>query len=571
MAARAVKIVTEVAAVDRTFDYSIGDEDRFTVGDRVRVDFNHRSVRGWVVGDATVDGELKPVRKWLGLGPPPELVSLLDWAARRWYAPWARFLASASPARVVTTLPSVPAKAPLAENVAATAVHIAPGVIHLAPTLDPLGLVLAAYDETRRSDGSLLVIVPYEGWASRLRGRLEQRGCPVASGDSQWERARAGWPVVVGSRGTALAPVPRVSGAVVIDADDEALRSSAAPTWDVVSMLRERCSRDGAPVWFTSMLPSAALLEGGTYQRGPDAVGGWPRVQPIDRRDRDPHEGVLAPGALDAAHRALAGSESVAVVVISQRLGAGRLVACSRCGELARCAICAQAEREDGDALACADDHERRARFCRECGSTKLKNVISGVKTVARDVGDQLGQPVTTLTAAAPGALDGGALTRVVVGTEAVLTRVRRCAVVIFADFDQYLLAPRVGARHAAVSAVGRAGRLVGSRREGRGHVVIQTRRVRDVVVDALVSGQFDALIEDEVATARLLALPPYGAIASVSGDGALEFVSGLSSPEISVSPSAEGFTLRARDVDTLTSALRAAERPGSRIRVAVQ
>ena len=50
-AARAVRIITEVAAVDRPFDYLVTDKTaRVGVGDRVRVDFNGRSVRGWVVG-----------------------------------------------------------------------------------------------------------------------------------------------------------------------------------------------------------------------------------------------------------------------------------------------------------------------------------------------------------------------------------------------------------------------------------------------------------------------------------------------------------------------------------------
>ena len=62
--------------------------------------------------------------------------------------------------------------------------------------------------------------------------------------------------------------------------------------------------------------------------------------------------------ALRAAHRALEGDEAVAVVVILQRLGTGRLLACARCGELARCAQCQQAEEEVGDEIACAERHE---------------------------------------------------------------------------------------------------------------------------------------------------------------------------------------------------------------------
>ena len=56
-----------------------------------------------------------------------------------------------------------------------------PGVIQLAPTTDPLGLVLGAYEATREREGSLLVLVPTDGWADAtarppgaawVRGRL---------------------------------------------------------------------------------------------------------------------------------------------------------------------------------------------------------------------------------------------------------------------------------------------------------------------------------------------------------------------------------------------------------------
>jgi len=55
---------------------------------------------------------------------------------------------------------------------------------------------------------------------------------------------RVGWPVIVGARGAALAPAPLLAGAVIIDADDDAFRSEATPTWDSLTMLRERCRRD---------------------------------------------------------------------------------------------------------------------------------------------------------------------------------------------------------------------------------------------------------------------------------------------------------------------------------------
>lgn len=568
MAARAVRIVTEVAAVDRPFDYLVTERtDRAAVGDRVRVDFNGRSVRGWVTGEANVSADLKPLTKWLGYGPPPSLLELLSWAAERWYGPLSRFLLSTSPKRLITALPVAPRANALAHAVLAGVSQVEPGVLEVGPTTDLLPLVLAAYEATRANEGSLLVLVPTESWAGRLRGRLEQRGCAVASGDDQWDRMRAGWPVVVGARGTALAPVPKVCAAVIVDADDEAYRSTGAPTWDAVAMLRERCRRDAAPLWCTSSVPSPSLLNDGAYRSWGDVAGAWPRITVVDRRQSDPHDGVLARESLDAAYRALKSDEPVAVVVVLQRLGDGRLVACAKCGELARCAVCFQAEEEVGGQLVCRERHDPRANFCRNCGATNLKRLRVGVTTLARDVAAQLGQTVSEVTASSD--LEA-THERVVVGTEAVWQRVRHCGVVVFVDFDQYLLAPRSSARRSAITAVGKAGRLVGSRREGRGEVVLQTRRSEDPVLDALVKGNVDAIIDDDVKTARVLGLAPYGAEAEVSGDGAAAFVEGLKDAMVTISSSTSGFVVRANDVTTLTSALRAAPRPPDKVRVAV-
>ncbi len=568
-ASRAVRVVTEVAAVDRPFDYAVTDvTSQVAPGDRVRVDFNNRSVRAWVTGDVEPDRELKPLTKWLGYGPPPSLLDLLSWASGRWCSPLSRFLVSTSPKRLITVLPEPAPKAPLSSVVAAKAVARRPGVLQLAPTTDPLPLILGAYGDALARDGSLVVLVPTEAWAGRMRGRLEQRGCHVASGDGEWDRMRAGWPVVVGPRGAALAPVPRVAGAVVIDADDEAYRSEAAPTWDAVTMLRERCARDGAPLWCTSMIPSPSLLDRGAYEKDGDLVGGWPRIEVVDRRMCDPRDGALSRAALDAAHRALRGDEPVAVCVVLQRLGTGRLFACKKCGELARCATCAQGEEEVDGQLACRDRHELRANFCRSCGATNLKRVRVGVTTLARDVAAQLSQPVSEVTA---GSDAQAPLARVVVGTEAVWQRVRRCGVVIFVDFDQYLLAPRESARRAAVTAVGKAGRLVGSRREARGEVVLQTRRGDDQVIAALREADFDAIVEEDSATAQLLALAPYGAMAEVTGDAAGAFVAQLPGGELTTYETPDGYVVRAKDVDTLTSALRAAPRPPGKLRIAVE
>ncbi|OYV65434.1 MAG: hypothetical protein B7X07_03085 [Actinobacteria bacterium 21-64-8] len=565
MATRAVQVVTEVAALNRPFDYAVTEQMAHVgLGDRVRVNFNHRSVRGWVVAEGSFERDLKPVAKWLGYGPPPALVSLTQWAAWRWYGSWSRLLATASPSRIVTALASAPQKA-AATSVGGDVVRFfPPGVISLAPTVDPLGLVLGCYEATREREGSFVVLVPHDAWAKRLADRLTRRGLAVANGDD-WVRARAQWPLVVATRAGAFSPVPRLAGALVLDADDEGFSSTAAPTWNALEVMRERCRREDVPLWCTSALPSPALS-------GDDAVnseGGapyWPRVSIVNRRYGDPHDGALSSEALDAARRALESDDEVAVVIILQRLGAGRLLACVRCGELATCAMCGQGEREVEGRLRCAEEHVSRERFCRDCGATKFRSVRSGITTLARDVALQLGRPVSELSAqSVPDDLE-----RVVVGTEAVLTRVRRSALVIFADVDQYLLAPRASARRQAVLAVARAGRLVGSRQEGRGLVLLQTRRSNDLVLDSVERGDVEALRLDELDVARALSLAPYGARARVSGDAARTFV-GEMNPSIRVRELEDGFVLSAPDTTVLANALSAAPRPAGSLRVAVE
>lgn len=557
---RVARVVVDVPAIDRAFDY---DATALTAvaqaGDRVRVNLHGRSVRGWIKEFVAPARDLKPVTKWLGVGVPEALWSVCEWASQRWAGPLARFLAASSPPTIVSALPSAPART-------TTGGEVTSGVVRVGPTVDPLELVLEVVTSTNVDGGSVLVLVPIEAWSERLAARLAARGLAVAHA-SEWAKCRAGWPVVVGARGAAFAPVPRVAGAVVIDGDDERFRSEAAPTWHAVDVVRQRCADAGAPWRVSSPLPSPVLAASGPVTVAANEPAGWPRVLVADRRRADPHEGPLLTVARAALGEALEGDEEVAAVIVLQRLGTGRLLSCAQCHELALCARCGGPERDEAGTLTCDQDGSTRPRFCAHCGATKMRAVRSGVTTLARDVAAQLSVAVTEVTARTP---DDVPLARVLVGTEAVLTRVRRCGTVVFADFDQYLLAPRARARLDAVSAVARAGRLVGSRVAGRGAVVLQTRR-DDVVVRALVRGDMTELAREEDETCRALGLAPYGAAAHVTGEAATGYVAALSARGLAVRGGDGDFTVRADTVEELTAALAATERPAGQLRVAVE
>lgn len=554
-------MVPNVPAIDRVFDYDLSRvTDAVGVGDQVRVNLHGRSVRGWVSEIVAPDRALKPVTRWLGLGPPARLVDVCAWAARRWAGPLARFLTASSPPTIVTALPAVPVTTPVDASE-----PFEDGVARVAPDVDPLPQVLALVAAAHGRSGSVLVLVPSEAWASRLSARLARRGVAVASA-SEWAKCRAGWPVIVGARGAAFAPTPHLAGAVVVDGDDERFRSEAAPTWHVVDVVLERCARDGAPWRVTSPLPSPALAARGLVRVSSGEAAWWPHVEVADRRVADPHDGALLAPTLARARDALAGGGEVAVAVILQRLGTGRLLACAHCRELAQCPACGAAERSDGDELICPSDGSRRPKFCARCGGTRLRVVQSGVTTLARDVAAQLATAVTEVTTSTP---TDAPLDRVVVGTEAVLHRVRRSTLVVFADFDQYLLAPRARARRDAVYAVARAGRIVGGRGVGRGAVVLQTRR-DDAVVRALVTGSLDELAAEEDDIARVLRLPPYGAVAHLSGTAAEEYATNLSLAGLEVQHGDVDVTVRAPTIDALCELLATTARPAGQLRVAV-
>jgi primosomal protein N' len=140
---------------------------------------------------------------------------------------------------------------------------------------------------------------------------------------------------------------------------------------------------------------------------------------------------------------------------------------------------------------------------------------------------------------------------------------------VIFVDFDQYLLAPRETARREALLAVAKAGRLVGPRSSNSGLVIVQTRRGEDLVLGALTSGDVTTVMNEEVDIAKLLELPPYVAMAEISGDAASTFVGELGA-SVRVSRVGDAYVVRAPDTATLTSALNATARPSGKLRIAV-
>ena len=459
-----MQVLVDEPAIDREFTYLLPQrlaEGRIpvTVGTVVRVPLGGRSIRGWVTDvdpsrPAGVD--LLAVKRVSSVGPPPHVVELARWAARRWAGTSAHFLRTASADRVVAGVPNEPARWPdiswLASSGGSAAVGApagsglsqssdmaggvgtpdwalaaystdqrAPVVIRLGPCADEWPLVLEAL---RR--GRSLVLVPTVAWAARLAGRLRHAGVSTALAPRDWAGAASAH-VVVGTRAGAWAPCGQLDAVVVLDEHDEAYQSQAAPTWNARDVAVERARRDGARCLLVGPMPSpdAVYIARAAGGIAAAATGSAPAsMLPASTSIPTTAAGELTTPAFTTAPRshelqawphvdiadrrrddpatgewcgeALAEllSSDRTVVCVLNRKGRARLAYCASCGSLACSTETGRALRLEGQQLVEPESGEERPAVCEDCGATRFRRVRVGVKGVAQEMERLARRPV---------------------------------------------------------------------------------------------------------------------------------------------------------------------------------
>lgn len=567
------RVLPDLPAVDRVFDYAARPGATPPVGTLVRVPLHGRRVRGWIVEVADdadpAAGDLLPALAVVSAGPPPPLVELAAWAAWRWAGPRSVLLRAASPPNIV------PVETPEPD------VGVHPPVEPPVPLPDRERRLIvgpAAHDRSRlvasllASEGSTLVIAPDGREHERLARAVADTGRPVivVRGDdtaarrtAAWSDARRGAHVVLGGRAAALAPVPDLAAVILLDDADEALAEERTPTWHARELLLERSRRAGAPMTIVTPAPTVeAVAAAGPPVTLPfDAARrGWPVLDVADRRQDPPGLGFLGEALAKALHRAVDGGGRA--VCILNRRGRARLLVCRACGEPARCEHCGAAVVEAGDGLACPRGDPGRPRVCATCGATDLRAARPGVR--------RLGDDLTALlprarVAVVEGGERAGPDADVVVGTEAALHDAGDDAppvrLVAFLDFDQELLAPRLRAAEQALWLLVRAARLLPGRR-GEGRILVQTRLPNHEVLTAARTGDPAPLVAAETERRQALAFPPFGGLALLDGAApAVEAAATLLRAGLDVLGPVDGRALvRAPSTDALAAGLAAAD-----------
>ena len=531
-------------------------------------------MRGWVVAeDPELSFEidrLRPIAKVSSRGPSAELIDLAAWASVRWGAGRLRpFLVAASPPANVPRLP-----APQRSRAGVHPVHPGArdllerggGVLRLPPSDDVVPVLAAA-----AGLGPTLVVTPSADRARLDAIRLRRAGLAVAHVPEEWAAAAGGVDVVIGARTAAWAPCPGLAAVIVVDEHDEALQEERAPTWHARDVAVERGRRAGAPVLLVSPCPTVVgLAATGGRLRAPsiDAErAGWPIVEVVDRSRDEPWRTSLVSSPLVTHLR----RADRTVVCVHNTPGRARILACRSCRSLTRCERCdAAVGLSDEGKLVCRRCGAERPATCLVCNGTAFANLKPGVTRLREELEAAAGRPVVAVTGrdADPPPVAG-----VYVGTEAVLHRVEHADVVAFLDIDLELLAPRYRAAEQTMALLARAARLVGPRRDRRdARLLLQTFVPGHDVIRAALLAEPGRLTEPERERRRSLELPPFAAMASVSGPGSDAVADALRAvPDVTVGGSADRYVVRASSWDRLGAALIAAPRPkGSRVRIEV-
>jgi primosomal protein N' (replication factor Y) len=580
-----VRVLTDVVAVDREFDYEVpaawhrdGRASRLHVGTMVRVALKGRRVGAWVTAcdPESESVELQPLARLVGAGPPPEVLRLADWAARRWAGRRAAFYRTASPPRVVEAQPrrddhpippAVPTAAPGAgpDTTWEAAFEQAVSLVRVPPAGDRGPLLAAAL---RR--GGVLLVVPQVADAARLAGWVRRRGVAAALLPQEWERAAAGG-VVVGTRAAVFAPMRSLAAVVVLDEHDEALASEDSPTWSAREIAVERARRAGAPCVLVSPIPTleAQELADGDPITLPRHIEreGWPHIEIVDQRDPEVGRHGLLTETLVARLRSCGRA-----VCVLNRKGRARLLACAGCGNLVVCDACGAAAAEGAaGGLDCLRCGEQRPLVCSGCGAVRLKTLRPGVARLREELEVLLGEPVAEVSGPARLGPSGEPEARVVIGTEAALHRGGAADLVAFLDFDQELSAVRYRANEQAMALLARAARLVGPRSAG-GRILVQTRQPHHSAVEAARAADPGLLSSHDRDLRQQLGFPPFGALAEIAKSAAPAFIERFGRPlGVDIADVGEGrWILRAADRDRLLDTLAAVDRPPGHLRLAI-
>jgi primosomal protein N' (replication factor Y) len=407
-----------------------------------------------------------------------------------------------------------------------------------------------AVARTLQAGRQALIMLPEIALTDQFMRRFEGRfGCAPVEWHSAlaapergrvWRAAATGEArVVVGARSALFLPYKEL-GLIVIDEEhDTGFKQDERVHYHGRDMGVVRANLGGFPVILASATPSIEShvnARTGRYRHVvlPARFSGaaLPEVSPIDLRQSPPEKGKwLSPKLIEAVAETLEAKQQT--LLFLNRRGYAPLTLCRSCGHRIECPQC----------TAWLVEHRFRGRLhchhcgfsiplpekCPKCGEAgSLVACGPGVERVAEEVTERFPEARLALLSSdlVPGITEMREIIRtieageidIVIGTQMVAKghHFPLLATVGIVDGDLGLAMgadPRAGERTFQLlhQVTGRAGRALA---EGRG--LVQTYAPEHPVMAAIISGDREAFLEQEIAVRKRGLLPPYGRLAAL-------------------------------------------------------
>jgi primosomal protein N' (replication factor Y) len=371
----------------------------------------------------------------------------------------------------------------------------------------------------------------HSGIGQKKRERLY---AAVAAGEAK---------VVIGARSALFLPYAQL-GLVIVDEEHEgAYKQEDGVTYHARDMAVARGHIEQVPVVLASATPSIETrvnVARGRYDHVvlPERFGGrvLPQIRAIDLRLHRPARGRYLAGPLVSAIEANLAAGEQSLLFLNRR-GYAPLTLCEACGHRWQCPNCTAwlVEHRFRRALVChhCGHVERRPDHCAACGAVdSLVACGPGVERICEEVAERFPQARTiALSSDFPGgaqrlqaefeAIAAGEA-QIVIGTQLVAKGhnfpLMTLVGVVDADIGLNNGDPRAAERSFQLiqQVAGRAGRG-----DKPGRALIQTHQPDHPVMAALVSGDAERFLREEIALREAAGLPPFGRLAALIVSGA--------------------------------------------------
>jgi len=546
-----VKVLPDVAGLKDEFSYLLPEQlcSEAALGSLVRIDFGGRRVSGWITEidlDTPTNFKLNSIKKVSSAGPPHEIIELARWASLRWHGQLKNVLNTASPKKYIKKIPAPKEqnKSNKLEselyNLSLESLEISQTTLLVtSPSSEISHVILAA-----SSKGRVLVLAPDIFSAKTLVAKIRRSGVSCQFYDRQWSGLSS--QVVVGTLTAIWAPGNRWSSIIVTDENSDLYKSKQSPNWHARDVAIERCKRLAVPCLMTSSTPSLEAMESSqsvAQISRSSARSGWANIKVVDQREEE-FRNLFSPYLV----KKLRSAESA--LLILNRKGRSRMLACGSCGELVKSADGLHLMMSSKDMLINPMSGEQRPLVCLICSGTNLKNLKLGIKSAAESLSKLISKDVIDVSAEN----SVSTTSKFIVGTEAVLNRNFSPEIICFLDFDQELFSKRYLAAELSFSLIAKASKMLGIKSE-RSEIIIQTRSPEHRVIKAAIKSDPMTFVSEEKKLREAMKYPPYGVLAEISGKGSQSLIESISSSDVRImGPKDNTYLLMAESYEQLVN-----------------